>query len=237
MTCKQIEAEGVIEQYLANLLPNAARKAFELHYFGCDQCFETLEAYRATVTALRQTPKAPRRWIWPAAVAAAAALAVLGVRFFPHPTKIQMPSAPDVALLARVEPPPYSVPVLRGVPDGATTEFHSAMEPYRQGDYAAASEALKKFLDGSPKQGRPFIDAEFFLGACYLLTGRTDDASVAFQAVLVADSPYLEEAHFLMAETWLKKREAGHARAELEKVIAMNGDLRNASEILLAKLK
>ena len=136
-------------------------------------------------------------------------LAVLGVRPFQHPVKIQMPAAPDVALLAHVEPPPYSVPVLRGVPDRATTEFHSAMEPYRQGDYAAALEALKKFIDRSPKQGRPFIDAEFFLAACYLLTGRTDDASAAFQEVLAADSPYLEEAHFLMAETWLKKREAG----------------------------
>ena len=47
MTCKQIESDGVIEQYVANKLTNAARKQFEIHYFECDLCFQTLEAYQA----------------------------------------------------------------------------------------------------------------------------------------------------------------------------------------------
>lgn len=233
MTCKQIEADGVIEQYLANRLTNAARKQFEIHYFGCDQCFETLEAYRAAATALKR-PAHPRRWIWPAAIAAAAAFAIISLRFIPHPPP---PQAEPPQLVVMVDPPPYSVPTLRSVPNAATRQFYTAMEPYQRHDYPAAIEALKKFLDGSPQQERPFLDAEFFLGACYLLTDQPDQASATLDPVLAADSPYLEEAHFLMAEAWLKKGDTGHARTELEKVIAMGGELKARAQALLANLK
>lgn len=232
MTCKQIEAEGVIEQYVANRLTNAARKQFEVHYFGCDQCFEALEAYRAAATALRRPPRT-RRWIW---AAAAAAVVIVGLRFIPHPVS-PPPKGETAPLLAQIDPPPYSVPTLRSVPNAATSRFYAAMEPYQRQDYPAAIEALKKFLDGSPKDARPFLDAEFFLGASYLLVNRPDDASAALAPVLAADSPYLEEAHFLMAEAWLKKGDAAHARNELEKVIAMGGDLKARAQTLLAGLK
>jgi tetratricopeptide (TPR) repeat protein len=233
MTCQQIEAEGVIEQYLANRLTNAARKQFEVHYFGCDQCFEGLEAYRAAATVLRRPPRT-RRWIW---AAAAAAVVIIGLRFMPHPVSHPPPKGEPAPLLVRVDPPPYSVPTLRSVPNAETRQFYAAMEPYQRHDYPASIEALKKFLDGSPKQTRPFLDAEFFLGASYLLVNRPDEATAALDTVLAADSPYLEEAHFLRAEAWLKKGDAGHARTELEKVIAMGGDLKARAQALLANLK
>jgi TolA-binding protein len=106
---------------------------------------------------------------------------------------------------------------------------------WSQHNYAAAIETLQGFLNRSQSHGRPAIDAEFFLGACYLLTGRLDDASEALGKALL-DSPYREEAHFLMAETWLKKRDADHARSVLESVIAMNGDLRATAERLVLQL-
>ncbi len=230
MTCQQIEADGVIEQYGANRLTNAARKQFEIHYFGCDQCFETLEAHRAAATVLRRPPRT-RRWVW--AAAAAAAIVIIGLRFI-HSAPPKVEPAP---LLVQVEPPPYSVPTFRAVPNSATRQFYAAMEPYQRHDYPAAIEALKKFLGGSPKQERPFLDAEFFLGACYLLTDQPDEASATLNPVLAADSPYLEEAHFLMAEAWLKKGDAGRARTELEKVIGMGGDLKTRAQALLANLK
>jgi TolA-binding protein len=237
MTCEQIEAEGVIEQYLANRLTNAARKEFEIHYFGCDLCFATLEAYRAAATALRR-PVRTRRWIWPAAIAAAAAFAIIALRFTPHPVAHPVPPQSEPAqLVVMVEPPPYSVPTLRAVPDAATRQFYAAMEPYQRHDYPAAIEALQAFLDGSPKQERPFLDAEFFLGACYLLSNQTDRAIANLDLVLPVDSPYLEETHFLMAEAWLKKGDAGRARTELEKVIAMDGDLKTRAQALLANLR
>jgi tetratricopeptide (TPR) repeat protein len=232
MTCKQIEADGVIEQYVANKLTNATRKQFELHYFECDQCFQTLETYRAAATVLKRPPR-NRRWIW---AVAAAAIVIIGLRFIPHPAAPpKMESAP--VLMVQVDPPPFSVPTLRSVPDSATRRFYSAMEPYQRHDYPAAIESLNKVLDGLPKRGRPFLDAEFFLGACYLLTNQADNASVALQPVLSADSPYLEEAHFLMAETWLKKSDPDQARTELEKVIDMGGDLKGRAQALLLTLK
>jgi TolA-binding protein len=230
MTCEQIEAEGVIEQYLANRLTNAGRKQFESHYFGCDQCFERLEAYRAAATALRRPPPT-RLWIW---AAAAAAIIIISLRFIPHAAPPKPEPAP---LLVQVEAPPYSVPTFRAVPNAETRQFYAAMEPYQRRDYPAAIESLKKFLDGSAKQGRPFLDAEFFLGASYLLVNRPDEASASLDPVLAADSPYLEEAHFLMAEAWLKKGDAGRARTELEKVIGMGGDLKARAQVLLATLK
>lgn len=231
MTCKQIESDGVIEQYVANKLTNAARKQFEIHYFECDQCFQTLEAYQATATALKK-PRRSRRWIW--AAAAAAAVVIISLRFIPHKATPQIEPTP--ILMVQVDPPPFSVPALRSVPDSATRQFYSAMEPYERNDYPAAIESLKKFLDGSPKRLRPYLDAEFFLGACYLLTNQADNASTALTPV-VAESPYLEEAHFLMADAWLKKGDPDHARAELEKVIGIGGDLKARAQALLASLK
>jgi TolA-binding protein len=231
MTCKQIESDGVIEQYVANKLPNAARKQFEIHYFECDRCFQTLEAYQAAAQALKRPPRS-RRWIWTAA--AAAALIIISLRFIPHKAAPKIEPAP--VLMVQVDPPPFIVPALRSVPDSATRQFYSAMQPYQRKDYPAAIASLNKFLDGSPKDVRPSIDAEFFLGACYLLTNQVDNASTTLAPVLAADSPYLEEAHFLMADAWLKKGEPDHARAELEKVIAMGGDLKTRAQALLASL-
>jgi TolA-binding protein len=234
MTCKQIEADGVIEQYVANRLTNAARKELELHYFGCDSCFERLEAYRAAATALKLPPRARRQWIWPAAIAAAVTFGIISLRFIPHPAPPKVALAP---MLAQVEAPPYAMPTLRSVPDAATMQFYAAMEPYQRHDYPATIEALKKFADASPHQGRPYLDAQFFLGASYLLTNRTDEASAALEPVLSAESPYMEEAHFLMAETWMKKGDSEHARTELERVIGMGGDLKTRAQALLAILK
>jgi TolA-binding protein len=232
MTCKQIESDGVIEQYVANKLTNAARKQFEIHYFECDLCFQTLEAYQAAAQALK-TPPRSRRWIW--AAAAAAALVIISLRLIPHKATPKIEPAP--VLMVQVDPPPFTVPALRSVPDSATRRFYSAMEPYQRNDYRAAIESLKKFLDGSPKNVRPYIDAEFFLGACYLLTDQAANASTTLEPVLAVESPYLEEAHFLMADAWLRKGDPGHARAELEKVIAMGGDLKTRAQALLGTLK
>ncbi len=231
MTCKEIESDGVIEQYVANKLTNAARKQFEIHYFECDQCFQTLEAYRAAAQALKRPPRS-RRWIW---AVAAAALVIISLRFIPHQATPKIEPAP--VQMVQVDRPPFSVPALRSVPDSATRQFYSAMEPYQRNDYPAAIQSLKKFLDGSPKNVRPYIDAEFFLGACYLLTNQADNASTTLEPVLAAESPYLEEAHFLMADAWLKKGDPDHARVELEKVIAMGGDLKTRAQALLASLK
>lgn len=244
MNCEQIESEGVIEQYLAGRLPNAARKAFERHYFGCDRCFEDLEAYRAAGVALKgmkveQTRRSKPRWAWPVAIAAAILLTFAGVLAFRHapvaPPKIAQAPYVDFALLTNVEPPRYSPSTLRGLSDPAEAQFQSAMEPYRKGNYAAAAETLRHFVAG-PSGGKR-VEAEFFLGACYLLTDRVEEASGAFEKVLAEESPFREEAHFLMGKTWLKKGNGPQARAEFEAAAAMNGETKAAAQKLLRQLK
>ena len=81
----------------------------------------------------------------------------------PWPLPVKQPT------LARVEPPAYAAPVLRG---GTTvnTEFRTAMEKYRQGVYAAAIPGL---LEAARTDAQD-TDAQFFLGICYLMDGQTD---------------------------------------------------------------
>lgn len=246
MDCKQIEVEGVIEQYVANRLPNSMRKTFELHYFGCDRCFEALKAYRTvaiamkTPSAMTKIRRAPR-WLWPAAIAASAAIAMVGIRSYRHateaPPKMEASTLPDLALLARVQPPAYAPPTMRAIPDAATRGFQTAMVPYQQRNYRAAIESLRGFLGASQSGEHSYRDAEFFLGACYLLTNQADNAREMLGTVLSEDSPYREEAHFLLAQAWLEKHDTVQAIGELETVASMKGDLRHAAERQLAQIR
>lgn len=40
----QIEQEEIVERYVRRQLPPQEREAFEEHFFGCDECFEKLQA-------------------------------------------------------------------------------------------------------------------------------------------------------------------------------------------------
>jgi len=49
----QIEHEDVIERYVRNQLGEEERKAFEEHFFGCEDCFEKLQATERFVAGVR----------------------------------------------------------------------------------------------------------------------------------------------------------------------------------------
>jgi anti-sigma factor RsiW len=49
----QIEHEEIIERYVRNKLGEEERKAFEEHFFGCDDCFEKLQATERFVAGVR----------------------------------------------------------------------------------------------------------------------------------------------------------------------------------------
>jgi hypothetical protein len=49
----QIEDEEIIERYVRNQLAEAERKAFEEHFFGCDDCFEKLQVAERFVAGVR----------------------------------------------------------------------------------------------------------------------------------------------------------------------------------------
>ncbi|MGC2466587.1 MAG: zf-HC2 domain-containing protein [Candidatus Acidiferrum sp.] len=90
----QIENEEIIERYVRNQLAEEERKAFEEHYFGCDDCFEKLQVTERFVAGVRDAARhgalAPgaeggtRVWSWdnwlvPAFGASACAALVLVV--------------------------------------------------------------------------------------------------------------------------------------------------------------
>ncbi|HKW63308.1 MAG TPA: zf-HC2 domain-containing protein [Candidatus Acidoferrum sp.] len=53
MMHQQIEDQEIIERYVRNQLEPEERKAFEEHFFGCDDCFEKLQATERFVAGIR----------------------------------------------------------------------------------------------------------------------------------------------------------------------------------------
>ena len=53
MMHQQIEDEEIIERYVRNQLGAEERKAFEEHYFTCEECFGKLEATERFIAGVR----------------------------------------------------------------------------------------------------------------------------------------------------------------------------------------
>jgi hypothetical protein len=69
MMHEQIEDQEIIERYARNQLEPAERKAFEEHYFSCDECFEKLQATERFIAGVRD---AARRAVLPKSAPASA---------------------------------------------------------------------------------------------------------------------------------------------------------------------
>jgi tetratricopeptide (TPR) repeat protein len=255
MTCQEIETAELAEKYVLGQLDSEDQEAYESHYFLCSRCFEELQlrqgmqAELRTIKAARPVPLRRQRqyaWIAWGAVAAAVALTVaLGWWRLVHPPappgipavsrKAPLPAktGPSLELLARVEPPPYTAPTLRGA---ATLDprFRDAMEKYRQGQFAAAIPGLLAASRSDPKSPDP----QFFLGICYLMDGRPQEAISHLQATIDLGSTLdLEMAHFYLAKALLRDKAIARTETELERAIALHGDLEAQSRDLLKQLK
>jgi hypothetical protein len=53
----QIEDEEIIERYVRNQLAEEERKAFEEHFFGCDDCFDKLQVAARFVAGVRDAAR------------------------------------------------------------------------------------------------------------------------------------------------------------------------------------
>jgi len=253
MECAQTKREEVVERYLTGSLGPGERESFEEHYFACEQCFAALQAQRvlqaelaASSPRIRALPAPnPTAWRWPTALATAAAiiLAILGARWgmkrdpsppaLPPQTVQSSPAGPSLAELARFDPPPYVPAVLRGAQDEPMRKFRVAMKHYQQGDYARAITGLREAAKLNPKDAGVL----FFLGVNHLLAGQTEDGiAVLQQCVTLGDTPYFEEAHYYLAEGFLRKGDLAAARRELEEVVRFKGDKEDAAQRLLQQL-
>ena len=108
-----------------------------------------------------------------------------------------------------------------------------AMKRYQQGDYAGSVDALRAVAKSHPNDA----GALFFLGVSYLLASQTDEGIAALkQCVALGDTPYLEEAHYYLAKSFLGKGDVAAAREELEATVRLKGDNEDSAMKLLQQL-
>jgi len=261
MNCQEVEERDILEGYLLDRLTEPEREEFERHYFECGTCFSQLQTGLALQTELRRQPAMPARargasllrtWSWAPAFAAIVILLSAGIWWYsarnrqssqqvaappasPNmPVQGQSPSAaPSLEELARVEPPPYSPVVLRGAEDESQETFHKAMQFYVKEDYAKAIPGVRAAAKANPQSA----SFNFYLGACYLLTGQTDSAIVSFRkTVFLGDPAYSESAHFYLAKAYLRKKEVARAKDELQKTVQSHGGLQSEAAGILRQL-
>jgi tetratricopeptide (TPR) repeat protein len=140
------------------------------------------------------------------------------------------PATPTLEQLARVKAPSYSGIILRGAENEAQETFRKAMLSYTRGDYAKAIPGLQAATKASSETAK----FSFYLGACYLLTGQTDDAIESFRrTIALDDAAYSEPAHFYLAKAYLAKKVVPAAEEELQTTVQLRGSkAAEAAEIL-----
>jgi len=57
MDHQKIENEKIIERYIVGKLTKKEERAFEEHYFGCDQCFEAAREMEKAIAASQKVPE------------------------------------------------------------------------------------------------------------------------------------------------------------------------------------
>jgi hypothetical protein len=143
------------------------------------------------------------------------------------------PSVVALSVLVRVEAAPYAPIVLRGPRDEAAAKFDEAMRRYVRRDYVGAIPGL-----GAAASLKPDVPQyTFFLAVCQLITGQSDLAVAGLQkAIVLGESPYLEEAHFYLAKARLRQGDIAAAREELQRTIMRQGRLEAEARRLLAQV-
>jgi TolA-binding protein len=264
MNCNEIEELEILEAYLLDRLTEPEREEFEKHYFECGSCFSRLQTALAVQAELRHQPlrtqvrgaSLRRMWAWTPAFATAALVLTVGIWWYStqkHPPSQQVassptkaspevsaqpqtpsPAAPSLDELARIEPPPYTAMVLRGAEDEGQETFHKAMQYYVKGDYVDAIPGVRAAVKANPRTA----SFNFYLGACYLLTGQTDAAIASFRkTVSLGDPAYSESAHFYLAKAYLQKKEVTGAEDELQKTVRLHGSLETEAQEMLRQLR
>jgi hypothetical protein len=263
LDCERVTREEIAEDYLAGRLAEPAREEFEHHFFECTACAEALERVRALqlelaekpalAVAPRPGPRPARRLAWALAAAAAVLVGAVGVAAWlgmsrsaddgvPAPRVPALPDAPvpgtppapGWAAFTSIAPAAYTEPALRGATDPGERDFREAMRFYRRGDYPAAIPRLRAGVAAEPARA----DRAFFLGVSLLLVGQDPEGVEQLRKVVaLGDTPFLEEARIYIARGLLRAGDVPAARAELEAVVAMQGDREPEARGLLKQIR
>jgi tetratricopeptide (TPR) repeat protein len=261
MKCEDVAGPDVASDYLLGVLPEEERDAYEAHFFECDRCFAELEVARSTQAVLKResqasppVPKPQRAAPWLPIAAALAAASIVGMLWrsgpppvldpspagpaSPAPSAASMPPSspgplPDLSPLAQFDPPPYEPPRLRGAPAADTAGFDRAMARYRRGDFAGAVPGLEEHLRRHADDQR----AAFYLGVSLLATHQAEAAARRLERVASAgDSPYEEEAWYLLAKAHIERGDVGAAIAALDRTAALKGERAGEARALRERL-
>ena len=256
MDCKQITEQDFLERYLLDHLTEQERDDLEQHYFGCAACFAQLQAALTVQSQLSRYPIARVKikgalirpiWFWTPALVTAVVLLAIGTwwysarkhaveqvvvpRLKSEPTSVS--PSPSLEQLAIVDPPPYKAVAFRGVEDQAHEQFRVAMQSYSMGSYTRAIPGLRAAVKSDPE----VLSFNFYLAACYLLTGQTDSAFTFFRKTIeLGDPGYSEQSHFYLAKIYLKKQDVAHARDELQASIRFHGSKESEAAQILRQL-
>jgi hypothetical protein len=57
MTQHEIEQQDIIERYVRHQLPTAERRAFQEHYFACDECFAAVESTAKFIAGVQRSSR------------------------------------------------------------------------------------------------------------------------------------------------------------------------------------
>jgi hypothetical protein len=254
MGCTRALDEDRAARYVAGRLAEDERDAFELHYFDCPACLEVVEALTAARDVLaapaarKAVPRPVARWSWAAGLAAVGVGTALVLRAVgpgpvptpaePVPTRPVAPPTtpaprPNLAALARFEPPGYVPLTFRG--GGAEPAgFASAMERYARRDYSGAARALRAVVEARPTSAAP----RFYLGISELMAGQVEAGAAALASAARSGDPvYVPAARFYLGRAHLARGDVASARAELEAVAGTEGDLAGEARALLGALE
>lgn len=247
MSCERDFPNERVEAYAAGRLEEAAAAAFEDHYFACEACLQRLRLAQDLPDAFARPIAARQRPAWAVGLAAAASL-LLAVGLWrvvpppaPGPGRLASvtpaPSGPTRAdrlrELGRFEPPAWSPQTLRGE-SSSPAALEAGLRRYQVRDWAGAAPLLEQAAQAAPRDPRP----AFFLGATLLLEGRVEPGVAQLRRVVaLGDTPYLEEAHLLLARACLRRGDGAGAERELAAVVDLQGDFEPQARELRRRLQ
>jgi len=145
------------------------------------------------------------------------------------------PPPNPLAELAHIEPVFYHPIEIRAQAMLSQSDllFEQAMAHYRQQQYDSAIKALSRLLTIDATD----VNANFFLGLCYLLQRKPDPAIPLFNKVIELEADFLlEKTYWYLGNAYLLKRDALKALEAFEKVVEFNGDYEGEARVMIREI-
>lgn len=149
---------------------------------------------------------------------------------------ILRPTDAKYAALAQIEPLFYQPIESRGEESLSETEklFQQGMAFYQQGDYDSAINKLLLVIKKQPED----VNANFYIGLCYLLIKNPDRAIFHLQKVIELNGDFLlEKCYWYLGNAYLLKNDGKKAVKMFEKVVAMEGDFEWEARGMIVDIK